>query len=175
MPATKLSPYFLLIALLRPPALNEIPSNALFSQHQSALAPSILEQTSLIYATFPLFSQLPVSAPANDAPSSRAESTNENKNEEPSSNTKTVPLPPDYICPNEIAIWEIFFCKDCGGAVNIGELQRNGWRRATCLGFENGMWKEKSVDCSLIGRTLIMSVLRRAYVNRRRLKGAESF
>ncbi|KAF2256201.1 hypothetical protein BU26DRAFT_545590 [Trematosphaeria pertusa] len=80
--------------------------------------------------------------PSSDNISSHTDSNTAAVNSEASSKTKSAAKAPDYTCPDEIDQFDIFVCKDCGGAVDPTPYLGHGEPNARCAGLEDEMWKD---------------------------------
>lgn len=72
--------------------------------------------------------------PSSDNISSHTDSNTAAVNSEASSKTKSAAKAPDYTCPDEIDQFDIFVCKDCGGAVDPTPYLGHGEPNARCAG-----------------------------------------
>jgi len=88
--------------------------------------PSVFIETSLSYTT--------AAEPLNNQTSSHIDPTAASANNQTLSNIKSAPKALDYTCPNEIDEFDIFICKDCGGAVDATTYLNNGDPNAKCAG-----------------------------------------
>ena len=128
---TKLLPY-VIIALFRPLSphkpLHLVPQTPVLPDPLTVdlQFPSVFIHTSLSYTT--------AAEPLNNQTSSHTDSTAVSAKNQKSSNTRSAAKTPDYTCPNEIDEFDIFICKDCGGAVDATTYLNNGDPNAKCAG-----------------------------------------
>lgn len=128
---TKLLPY-VIIALFHPlsphKSLHLVPQTPVLPDPLTVdlQFPSVFIHTSLSYTT--------ATEPLNNQTSSHTDSTAASAKNQKSSNTKSAAKTPDYTCPNEIDEFDIFICKDCGGAVDSTTYLNNRDPNAKCAG-----------------------------------------